>query len=131
MARLLILGAGISGLVAAYELGKAGYQCKILEASHRAGGRNFTIRHGDFIDELGNPQFCNFDKDPDLYFNAGPARIPAQHTAILHYCREFAVEMQMFCNYNKIAIPRMIMLLAGNLCVSVNTKRIPGVFSVN
>ena len=98
---VLILGAGISGLVAAYELGKAGYQCKILEASHRAGGRNFTIRHGDFIDELGNPQFCNFDKDPDLYFNAGPARIPAHHTAILHYCREFAVEMQMFCNYNK------------------------------
>ena len=35
---VLILGAGISGLVAAYELGRAGYECTVLEASHRAGG---------------------------------------------------------------------------------------------
>lgn len=98
---VLILGAGISGLVAAYELTKAGYDCKVLEASHRAGGRNLTIRHGDFVDELGNPHYCQFDNEPHLFFNAGPARLPAHHTNILHYCRELGVELELFCNYNK------------------------------
>jgi monoamine oxidase len=99
--KVLILGAGISGLVAAYELGKAGYECTILEASHRAGGRNLTLRHGDLIDELGNPQICPFDDEPHLYFNAGAARISAHHTGIMHYCRELGVEMMLFNNHNK------------------------------
>lgn len=29
----------------------------------------------------------------DLHFNAGPGRIPTHHTGVLHYCREFGVEM--------------------------------------
>ena len=34
---VVILGAGLAGMTAAYELGKAGYECRILEASDRAG----------------------------------------------------------------------------------------------
>ena len=49
---VVILGAGIAGLATAIELEKAGYHCTILEASHRAGGRNLTVRHGDKIDEM-------------------------------------------------------------------------------
>ncbi|WP_275692703.1 flavin monoamine oxidase family protein [Rheinheimera hassiensis] len=99
--KVLILGAGISGLTAAYELERAGYSCKILEASHRIGGRVLTLRHGDFIDELGSPQICPFDDAPNLYFNAGAARIPAHHTGILHYCRTLGIELQLFSNHNK------------------------------
>jgi len=41
---VVILGGGIAGLATAYELGKAGYDCTILEARGIAGGRNFTVR---------------------------------------------------------------------------------------
>src|SRR4051794_10753082 len=37
--KVIILGAGVAGLCAAYELGKAGYDCKILEGRTRVGGR--------------------------------------------------------------------------------------------
>ena len=100
---VVILGAGISGLTSAYELGRKGYQVIILEAGHRAGGRNLTLRHGDLIDEIGNPRRCEFDPDPDLYFNAGPARIPGHHTALLGYCRELGVALEPFVNDNRDA----------------------------
>jgi monoamine oxidase len=100
---VVILGAGISGLVAAYELGRKGYEVTILEASHRAGGRNLTLRHGDLIDEIGNPRICGFDADPDLYLNAGPARIPGHHSGLLGYCRELGVQLSAFINDNRNA----------------------------
>lgn len=98
-----ILGAGISGLTSAYELSRRGYRVIVLEASHRAGGRNMTLRAGDLIDETGYPQTCSFDPDPDLYFNAGPARIPGIHSALLNYCKEFGVELAPFINDNRNA----------------------------
>ncbi len=98
---VLILGAGIAGLVCAYELERAGFGVTILEASHRIGGRNLTIRSGDFVDEMGHPQTCQFDRHPNLYFNAGPARIPSHHHHLLHYCRTLGVELEMFVNDNK------------------------------
>ena len=101
--RVVILGAGISGLTAAYELSRKGYDCTVLEASHRAGGRNLTLRHGSLIDEIGNPQTCQFDPDPDLYLNVGPARIPGNHTTLLDYCRELDVKLAPFINLNRNA----------------------------
>ena len=45
-ASVVILGGGIAGLISAYELGKAGYRCTVLEPRSRTGGRNFTARAG-------------------------------------------------------------------------------------
>jgi len=101
--KVLILGAGISGLTAAYELNRKGYEVQVLEASFRAGGRNLTVRHGDRIDETGYPQVCHFDKDPDLFFNCGPARIPGHHKHLLDYCKELSVELAPFINDNRNA----------------------------
>ena len=41
--KVVIIGAGMSGLVAAYELARAGHEVHILEAQHRIGGRVRTF----------------------------------------------------------------------------------------
>src|SRR5258706_11355070 len=40
----VVLGAGMAGLSAAYELCNAGYECALLEAPDLVGGRNWTVR---------------------------------------------------------------------------------------
>jgi monoamine oxidase len=40
--RVLVLGAGLSGLVSALELQRAGYQVQLLEYNPRPGGRAWT-----------------------------------------------------------------------------------------
>ena len=42
--KIVILGAGLAGMSAAYELGKVGYDCTILEARDRVGGRCWTVQ---------------------------------------------------------------------------------------
>ncbi len=102
--RVAILGGGIGGLVAAYELSKAGYICTILEATARPGGRNFTARSGDVIYEEDSQQWVGFGDEEHLYANLGPARLPHHHRAILGYCKEFGVELEVFTNDNRGAL---------------------------
>lgn len=84
---VIILGAGIAGMTAAYELKKLGYKTTILEARQRAGGRVLSIKKGSTHKEIDLPlQTAAFDDG--LYFNAGPSRIPHHHELTLHYCRE-------------------------------------------
>jgi len=99
---VVILGAGIAGLVSAYELQRAGYRVTVLEARNRIGGRSWTIRGGTKVEQEGRPdQFATFDRG--LYFNAGPARIPSTHRLILSYARRFGVELEPFINVNRNA----------------------------
>ena len=51
--KIVILGAGLAGMTAAYELGKLGYQVEVLEARPIAGGRCHTAREGVTIQERG------------------------------------------------------------------------------
>lgn len=90
-----ILGAGVSGLCAAYELDRAGYDVVMLEAQRRAGGRSLTLRRGDVFQELNQPaQTCTFDEGQ--YLNAGPGRIPHHHVNVIDYCRRFGVALQPY-----------------------------------
>jgi monoamine oxidase len=98
-ASVIILGAGLAGMTAAIELGRAGYKVNILEFNLRPGGRNWTLRGGDVYTELGGAtQHCEFDAG--LYFNPGPWRIPYHHHAILDYCRRFGVTLEPFIQLN-------------------------------
>src|SRR5580704_12559603 len=98
--KIVILGAGVAGLSAAYELGKAGYDCTVLEARDRVGGRNWSIRRGTRVDMTdGTRQLCEFD--PDMYWNSGPARIPSAHQAVLGYCKELGVALEVEINTSR------------------------------
>ena len=101
--RVTILGAGMAGLTCAYELSKAGFQCTVLEARSHPGGRNWTIRGGDTVVQTDGTQQVAWPHAPHLYFNAGPARIPNHHLAVLGYCREFKVPLEIMMNDNRAA----------------------------
>ncbi len=100
--KVVVLGGGIAGLVAAYELRALGYECTVLEARERPGGRNWTVRPGDkvvFTD--GTSQSCAWDEGH--YQNFGPARLPSIHPTILGYCRKLGVELQVEVNMTNSA----------------------------
>ncbi|MGH7002670.1 MAG: flavin monoamine oxidase family protein, partial [Alphaproteobacteria bacterium] len=73
-ARVIVLGAGMAGLAAAYELLRAGHEPVLLEARPRVGGRIYTLRdpfaHG-------------------LHAEVGAMRIPAAHDLTLAYVSAF------------------------------------------
>ncbi|MGW4478126.1 flavin monoamine oxidase family protein [Rhodococcus triatomae] len=95
---VVILGGGPSGLVSAYELGKAGYDVTLLEARTRPGGRVYSVRAGATETEIGGEtQTCTFSEGH--FYNLGATRIPQSHIT-LDYCRELGVEVQPFGNQN-------------------------------
>ncbi|MFD0008848.1 flavin monoamine oxidase family protein [Streptomyces sp. NPDC127178] len=78
--RVVVIGAGIAGLVAGMELARQRHEPVILEAQTRVGGRVHTLR--------------NFA--PGLYAEAGAMRIPQAHELTLAYCRSFGLELRPF-----------------------------------
>lgn len=97
--KVLILGAGLAGLAAAYELRKVGYDVQILEYQNRAGGRAWTLRGGDTYTELGGyTQRVTFQNGN--YFNPGPWRIPYHHHAYMDYSRQLGVQLESFIQTN-------------------------------
>jgi len=98
---VLVLGAGVGGLTAAFELARNGFQVTVLEAAARSGGRSYTVRTGDRIVEEApgcerSEQTCRFADEPEIYLNAGPGRLPYHHRVILDYCRELGVDLQVY-----------------------------------
>jgi monoamine oxidase len=105
--RVVILGAGLAGMTVAYELGKVGFDCRLLEARARPGGRVFTVRRGTVSEEDGPSQTAAFDQGQ--YFNAGPMRISHHHRMTLSYCRELQVATEVFvpdCESAYLALTR-------------------------
>ena len=79
---IIVAGAGMAGLVAAYELKQAGQKVTVLEASRRVGGRVWTLR---------SPHFTH-----GLYAEGGAMRIPAAHRLTMGYVRKFGLATQPF-----------------------------------
>ncbi|SFJ76644.1 flavin monoamine oxidase family protein [Thermoflavimicrobium dichotomicum] len=81
--KIIIIGAGMAGLVSASLLKQAGHHVTILEASERVGGRVYTLR-SDFRD--------------GQYLEAGAMRIPDTHFLTLEYIRKFRLPVNRFIN---------------------------------
>lgn len=79
--KVIVVGAGLAGLSAAYELLRAGHDPLVLEAQHRVGGRIYTMRqpfaHG-------------------LYGEAGAMRIPRAHSLTMAYVNKFGLATSDF-----------------------------------
>ncbi|MGH9607846.1 MAG: flavin monoamine oxidase family protein [Terracidiphilus sp.] len=97
---VVILGGGIAGLVAAYEMKSLGYDCTLLEARSRPGGRNWTVRGGDRVVLNGEPLQTS-TWGPGMYQNFGPARLPSIHRAMLGYCRKLGVALEVEVNMSR------------------------------
>nr|XP_025040456.1 L-amino-acid oxidase-like [Pelodiscus sinensis] len=78
--KVVIIGAGISGLTAAKLLRDAGCQVLILEASDRVGGRILTYRERDW------------------YVDLGPMRLPAHHRIVREFVRQLKLQLNPFYN---------------------------------
>jgi monoamine oxidase len=74
--KIVIIGAGMAGLVAGYELKRAGHTPVILEAQQRVGGRIYTLRD-PFME--------------GLYAEVGAMRIPRAHQLTLAYIDKFGL----------------------------------------
>ena len=76
--RVVVLGAGLAGLGAAYNLIQHGYEVTVLEAQDRPGGRVLTVREG--FHRGGHAEM-------------GAIRIPESHEYTLKYVKEFGLEL--------------------------------------
>ncbi len=79
--RVIVIGAGLAGLCATYELVALGHDVTVLEAQDRPGGRVHTLRR-PFSD--------------GLYAEAGASRIPTSHELTLAYVRQFDLPLAPF-----------------------------------
>ena len=79
--KILILGAGLAGLAAAWELEKAGHKITVLEARGRPGGRVSTLR-APFAD--------------GLYAEEGAAGYSETYTTALKYIEELGLEKKPY-----------------------------------
>ena len=85
---VVIVGAGMAGLTAAYELMRAGHRPLILEAQNRVGGRVCTLRE---------------PFSEGLYAEAGAMRIPRSHELTLGYIEHFGLRTLPFTMNNSQA----------------------------
>jgi monoamine oxidase len=81
-----VIGGGLAGLAAAYELRKLGYDITVFDAlEDRVGGRIYTYY---------------FDRQKDLYHEFGAMRIPVSHETVWHYLNLFRLPTRPFIQYN-------------------------------
>src|SRR4051812_2771650 len=75
----VIIGAGLSGLAAAYTLQKAGWDVTLLDARDRIGGRVLSY---------------SFKERPNLVCELGGEWVGDSHERIKAYCHDFGLSLK-------------------------------------
>ncbi len=83
--KVIVVGAGMAGLAAAYELRRSGHEVVILEARQRVGGRIYTLRE---------------PFSPGLHGEAGAMRVPSTHALTMAYIEKFNLKLLPFTMNN-------------------------------
>ena len=104
--RIIVLGAGMAGLVAGSLLKNAGHDIIILEANDRVGGRVHTIRE----------PFTNGN-----YLDAGAMRFPTNHKFVHAYIEKFGLTTNPFIN----STPQDLFLINGQQVMRKDYERNP------
>jgi protoporphyrinogen/coproporphyrinogen III oxidase len=76
-ARVIVVGAGVSGLSAAYRLSQRGFEVKVLESTDHVGGKTAAYRRDGFT------------------LNSGATVLGASYDSLLAIAREIGVEDQI------------------------------------
>lgn len=84
---VLIIGAGMAGMVAAAMLKEAGHNVTIVESNTRVGGRIKTFR---------NSENKKYFEDDSVYGEAGAMRIPTIHKMVLKYIEKLGLKTEPF-----------------------------------
>uniref|UniRef100_A0A8D2G2P2 Amine oxidase n=1 Tax=Theropithecus gelada TaxID=9565 RepID=A0A8D2G2P2_THEGE len=89
---VVVVGPGMSGLVAAKTLQDAGHHVTILEASDHIGGRVVTFRN----------------EEEGWYYDLGPTRIPKSHSLVYTYVKKFGLKLNKFIHWEVKANPDLL-----------------------
>lgn len=84
---VLVIGAGMAGMVSASILKETGHNVTIVEANTRVGGRVKTFR---------NSNEKRYWEDESLYAEAGAMRLPDFHYMVMEYCKQLEVPLEPF-----------------------------------
>jgi len=103
--KVIVIGAGMAGLVSGFELARQGHEPLVLEAQNRVGGRVLTLR----------------DFPGDLYGEAGGMRIPRVRELTLEYYRLLGLELRPI----RTECPQAPVCLAGRRMTLADVKRDP------
>ncbi len=89
--KILVVGGGIAGLTASYELARRGYPVTLIEKEDKVGGLARTFRYGRYVFDIGphrfyssNPAIMKFIKDI-----MGDKLLSILRYSAVHYCQRY------------------------------------------